>query len=133
MIDDVVDDHERERCLFEGQPLAGPVQVRDAGAAQRNERGSRRVEVLERVDGVTLAAIEEIHDADRPAADFERFTSPSAGADGCETLFELPGPPAVPIEVLPRAGLDAVAETLPEALFVFLRLAPSRQPDSEFL
>ena len=125
MIENVIDDHQRAGLIFEGKVLARPGLIRHSRISQTDERRPRAIEMLQRIDGMTLSPPEEVDDADGAAADLENLTVLLREVDRLQTFLELFGAPGVPIEPISDPGFDVVAETLPIGLLVGLCLDPA--------
>src|SRR3989442_1038964 len=71
MIDDVVDDHERERGATKRESLPGAREIGRAWFSEPDQTRSLSVELFERIDRIALAPLERIDDPDGTAPDFE--------------------------------------------------------------
>src|SRR5207244_1704088 len=130
MIDDVVDDHERERGATKRESLPGAREIGRAWFSEPDQTRSLSVELFERIDRIALAPLESIDDPDGTAPDFEDSAGVrSRNRNRSEVLFESTGFPVVPIELACSSVLDARGAPLPEGLLVFLRRKPASSLD----
>src|SRR5207247_10790681 len=130
MIDDVVDDHERERGATKRESLPGAREIGRAWFSEPDQTRSLSVELFERIDRIALAPLESIDDPDGTAPDFEDSAGVrSRNRNRGEVLFESTGFPVVPIELAFSSVLDARGAPLPEGLLVFLRRRPASSLD----
>src|SRR5207245_4798638 len=130
MIDDVVQDHERERGATKRESLPGAREIGRAWFSEPDQTRSLSVELFERIDRIALAPLESIDDPDGTAPDFEDSAGVrSRNRNRGEVLFESTGFPVVPIELACSSVLDARGAPLPEGLLVFLRREPASSLD----